>query len=201
MKQQHKAMFVALRAGTLDPVIDQLPGETSPACAGVPASPGRVSLPALAAAPAYAMPPVRTLTPVPPPPLPAFDRHIRTPLPPPLRTPSPPALRSHPLMPAPQPMLADTPRAHPGAPYLYAAAVPASEPLPLLSKDEVEALPPQRPPKNSSGARRLGRPVALSDVKPNAQSIFGVPTSVREQSLDNAIQSYLEAAPGDPAAK
>jgi hypothetical protein len=37
-------------------------------------------------------------------------------------------------------------------------------------------------------------------VKPNARSIFGT-QSAREQSLDDAIQTYLEAPKEGPASK
>jgi hypothetical protein len=204
MKQQHKAMFLALRAGTLDPIIEQLVNDTTPE-----PLPRGVELRADVSDPPVALlhegntpePWRRSLTPVPPPPVSAIGRRILTPLPPPLRAPlpQPPAARPHPVLPPPVPAV-DVPRAHTGSPYLYAAGLPVGEGPPPLSSDVAAVPPPQRPP--NSGARRVGRPTALSDVTPTAQSIFGVPPSVREHSLDNAIQSYLsEAAPEDPAAK
>jgi hypothetical protein len=63
------------------------------------------------------------------------------------------------------------------------------------------AEPPHQPPNSSAPypSSRRGRP-ALCDVAPTAGSIFGSPTA-REQSLDDVIQSYLEAPEAEPAAK
>jgi hypothetical protein len=218
MKKQHKAMFVALRAGALDSIIDQLgidsPPEalppidlgTSPAnetarkpwpspISGVTAAiPERSEPPPVSGAA-----PVRRITPVAPP-LPSIaERRVLTPVPPPLRSPTPPPVsRPNPVVPPPLPA-AELPHAHTGSPYLYVAGVPAGEVPPPSSGRSLEVPSPRRPPK-SSGARRLGRP-ALSESKPNAQSLFGVPESSREQTLDDAIQTYIEGAPVDPAAK
>lgn len=228
MKKQHKAMFVALRAGMLDPIIDQLGelGHVEPLPRGielgaVPANEAlsapssaisQVAMSSLdAAAPDAAAPdaaadtsetpvsaavPVRRLTPVPPP-LPLAERRSLTPVPPPLRSPMPPSsARANPVVPPPLP--AAELHAHTGSPYLYVAGVPAGE-VPPSSGRNLEVPSPRRPPK-SSGARRLGRP-ALSEAKPNAQTLFGVPESTREQTLDDAIQTYIQGKPIDPAAK
>ena len=225
MKKQHKAMFVALRAGALDPIIDQLGeiGHAEPLPRGIelgavpaneaPAAPlsaisqvasslPGASAPDLSASDASETPvsaavPVRRLTPVPPP-LPLGERRSLTPVPPPLRSPMPPSsARANPVVPPPLP--AAELHAHTGSPYLYVAGVPAGEVPPPSSARSLEVPSPRRPPK-SSGARRLGRP-PLSEAKPDAQTLFGVPEGSREQTLDDAIQTYIEGTPIDPAAK
>jgi hypothetical protein len=226
MKKQHKAMFLALRGGTFDALIDQLGDDEAhePLPRGVelgataarpslPRPPESLDLPATTSMPVsgvlaslspHALPAAsgaRPLAPVPPPPLPSFDRHIPTPLPPPLRSPVPlsPIPRALPVVPPPLPAV-DALRPHTASPSLYEAGASGSEGPPPPSSD-IGDVPPQRPPKGPASSRR-GRPTALSDVKPNAQSIFGVAPSVREQSLDNAIQSYLsDANPIDPPGK
>ncbi|MET0410014.1 MAG: hypothetical protein ABW217_01900 [Polyangiaceae bacterium] len=223
MKKQHKAMFVALRAGALDPIIDQLGdcGQAEPLPRGVdlgagpaneasatpsPVSQVATSTPEAAThdaaadvseTPVSAAVPVHRLTPVPPP-LPHAERRILTPVPPPVRSPTPSlSARSNPVV--PPPLTAAELHAHTGSPYLYVAGVPAGEVPPPSAGRNLEVPSPRRPPK-SSGARRLGRP-ALSEAKPNAQTLFGVPESSREQTLDDAIQTYIEGTPLDPAAK
>jgi hypothetical protein len=229
MKKQHKAMFVALRAGALDPIIDQLgdhqagePGHADPLPRGIdlgaipaneassassPVSQVASSAPDAAASdapppdsletPVSAAVPVRRLTPVPPP-LPLAERRIPTPVPPPLRSPTP-SISARPNPVVPPPLTAAELYAHTGSPYLYVAGVPAGEVPPPSSGRSLDVPSPRRPPK-SSGARRLGRP-ALSEAKPTAQTLFGVPGSSREQTLDDAIQTYIEGTPIDPAAK
>lgn len=219
MKKQHKAMFVALRAGALDPIIDQLGIDStpeplprgidlgaSPANETVrqpwpsPIAGGSASVPEHEEpAPVSAANAVRRITPVAPP-LPIIaERRCLTPVPPPLRSPTPPPVaRPNPVVPPPLPA-AELPHAHTGSPYLYVAGVPAGKVPPPSSGRSLEVPSPRRPPK-SSGARRLGRP-ALSEAKPNAQSLFGVPESNRERTLDDAIQTYIDGVPVDPAAK
>jgi len=186
MKEQHKAMFVALRAGELDDVIEAafgpLPKSVRPAApaaaAASPAAPpeptpeelaARISTPLpeewRAPEPAAAAP----LDPEPAPP-PSFRARIPTPPPP-----------SHSIDAAVEAMAAK------------AAGVPmprSATPLgtPLSSPLQRRRAAPEAPP----GRYSISRPASIfgDAPAPDSRSIFG-DSLIGEKSLDEVILSYL----------
>jgi hypothetical protein len=171
MKEQHKAMFIALRDGQLNDTIDQVLGPTSAAAEG-PSS--RVS-----------KGPRRSK---PPPTLPGVPAGVPITLPPDLEDP-PIVSSSNPVAKRANPTLTDlvladleTARTRPTPP----GGRPAVKGTPILG---TPATAPLRAP-GASGRYAPARPAAIFSQPPEPASIFGG-SSISEQSLDEVILSYL----------
>jgi hypothetical protein len=183
MKEQHKAMFIALRDGQLDATIAGVlgpVGEEAP-----PAEPPRKSTPPLPpAARRRSKPPPATMTDVPVP--------IVESLPPAPAVAAAPKTKGHEPVPRPaSPTLTDLVLADLEAAKARGmpGAAPAGKPsikggTPVLGTPAV----PSRPPP--TGRYAASRPAAIFSSSPEQGSIFGG-ASISEQSLDEVILSYL----------
>jgi hypothetical protein len=178
MKEQHKAMFIALRDGQLNDAIDTVIGPTTE---GTGAE-GRLSEPPGHAAKLRARPPSPTL-----PDIPVSEA------PPPLEEPPASAASPAPVPRRPAPTLTDLVLADleaararvPAEPELSAAGRPAPKgSTPMLGTPSITSRPP------SPGRYAASRPAAIFTNAPDQGSIFGG-SSISEQSLDEVILSYL----------
>lgn len=183
MKEQHKAMFIALRDGQLDESVDHIcgpPPQNSPSVAE------RFSLPPMPAVPSSVMAVAD---------LPAPDRttaaHPEQPPP------------SQPLIPRrPAPTLTDLVLADlEGA---RARAVPPPKPprggagAPGLVPVDAAAAAAARAPRAPSGRYAAPRPAAIFSSTEGQGSLFGG-GSISEKSLDEVILSYLAEDLDGPA--
>jgi hypothetical protein len=176
MKEQHKAMFIALRDGQLNDAIDTVIGPT-----GDTAVEGRLSEPP-GAAKLRARPPSPTLPDIP-----------TSVAPPPPEEPAEPSVAPVPVHRPPAPTLTDLVLADleaararaPADPQLSASgrSVPKGS-TPMLGTPSITARPP------SPGRYAASRPAAIFTNGPDQGSIFGG-SSISEQSLDEVILSYL----------
>lgn len=203
MKEQHKAMFIALRDGQFDPQIEQVCGPLEPPGERVSdlgvdnlVSSVPVAVVEAVVAPVLATGPQRAKTPPPTlPELPAAAQPDQN------ANPTPASEPLHPVPRRPAPTLSDISLASLGAPPDQVAAAGAHA---KVSIPEVEARP-KPPPKGTpvlgtpaanpaAPAKRYAapRPAAIfSDQAPaESASIFGG-SSISEQSLDEVILSYL----------
>ena len=185
MKEQHKAMFIALRDGQLDATIDGLLG---PALAGPERhdTPASLSMPMSVATRAATMPE------------PASGVPSATSLKPAKAEPAAPTSKA---APAPQTLtdlvLADLASSRsPNPPSVSGkpppkprGATPAlGSPSVAPQRGGTPSAPPQRGPAASRYA--AARPAAIFSPNPEHRSLFGG-ASISEQSLDEVILSYL----------
>lgn len=193
MKEQHKGMFVALRAGELDAAIEAAFGPPPPAAAPAPVEPAQPPAePAPEPAPTPEELAARIATPMPAEwrapvgpalaPLAPAEPVAVAPGPPRLPTPPPP---SHSIGSAVEAMVAKVA----GAPVPRSATplgTPLSQPSPLTRRRS--ALGAEAPP----GRYSISRPPSIFGDAPAAEnrSIFG-DSLIGEKSLDEVILSYL----------
>jgi hypothetical protein len=185
MKEQHKAMFIALRDGQLDETIRDVLGPVAPtpeepAPAPVPAPRKSVPPPLPAkrrSRPAPTMPDVGAQPASIPPaaPVPAVAEVTTAP---------PVARRTAPTL--TDLVLADleAARARKGGLETPAAKPPLKGGTPVLGTPQVQSRPPV------SGRYGASRPAAIFTTPADQGSIFGG-SSISEQSLDEVILSYL----------
>ena len=175
MKEQHKAMFIALRDGQLNETIDRMLGPANEVGES-PASPSR--------------PPSKRRS-KPPPTLPKVQGAPAKSVPPEVEKPTvsgnpPLAKRAAPTL--TDLVLADLETARARAGAVAAGARPGTKGgTPILG---TPAVAPR--PSATAGSGRYGaaRPAAIFSTPPDSGSIFGG-TSISEQSLDEVILSYL----------
>jgi hypothetical protein len=174
MKDQHKAMFIALRDGQLNETIEKVLGPTSVSSEGGPAKASR--------------PPGKHRS-KPPPTLPNVPAGQPGTPPAELQeaasAPAPVARRAAPTL--TDLVLADleTARARTGA------ANPAAGARPPVKGTPVHGTPATAPrPAAQAGRYAAARPAAIFSAPPDPGSIFGG-SSISEQSLDEVILSYL----------
>lgn len=208
MKEQHKAMFVALRNGDFDEIILRHFGSVSPEDA--PAKVAEVP-PELASGAVQAPPSAPPSAPVTPPPVaapalaPAPPRPATTPpspAAPPPRPPSVPPQIPRSVSPSPGgrvPFASDLPppppnvlksirpegnyrEVHPETSSTYSKINPPNE------ARSASRLPAARP-RPASGRHAVARPSLNAQRPPDGGSIFG--DDVNEKSLDEVILSYL----------
>jgi hypothetical protein len=227
MKEQHKAMFVALRNGDFDEIIIKHFGSVSPEDAPAqvaevppdlasgavppppPASPSAPVRPPSVASPASA--PERPLAAAPPPPAPPPSAPP-PPAPSPAAPPRPPSVPPRSMSPPPGgrvPFASDLP---PPPPNVLKSIRPEGgyrEVRPEVSSTYSEINPPPESrsssrlpaarPRPASGRHVVARPSLSSQRPPDGGSIFG--DDVNEKSLDEVILSYLaedlEPPPGN----
>jgi hypothetical protein len=186
MKEQHKAMFIALRDGQLDETLERVLGpvaEAAPAAEELPVSDSEPKPSRRRSKPAPTMPevPVVQIDSLPPSPVAAAEpRQSPAPIP----RPAAPTLTDLVLADLEAARSRGLPVAAPGG------AKPAGKggtPIlgtPILGAPAV----PSRPPP--SGRYAASRPAAIFTSNPDQGSIFGG-SSISEQSLDEVILSYL----------
>lgn len=174
MKEQHKAMFIALRDGQLNDTIDKMLGSFT----SEEASPSRE--PAGAGTP---RPPTGARRSKPPPTLP----NVVAP-----STGVPPDARAEPPGPAPihrraSPTLTDLVLAD-----LESARTRGAPARPVVKGTPVLGTPATAPRPAAPGRYAPARPANIFSSPPEAGSLFGAASSsISEQSLDEVILSYL----------
>jgi hypothetical protein len=179
MKEQHKAMFIALRDGQLDDTIREVLG---PPDGEAPPEPRKSRPPPL--------PSKRRSRPAPT--LPDLTTQPVVTIPPAAAPPAPEPAAPRPVPRRAAPTLTDlvladleAARARKGAPEPPPPEKPASKGgTPILGTPQV----PGRP--QVSGRYGASRPAAIFSAPPDQGSIFGG-SSISEQSLDEVILSYL----------
>jgi hypothetical protein len=185
MKEQHKAMFIALRDGQLNETIDRMLGPAS-AVSDVPvsATPSR--------------PPSKRRS-KPPPTLPNVVAGAALTVPPEVETPAvtagaPVAKRASPTL--TDLVLADLESARMRGPAGAGRPAVNKGGTPVLG---TPAVAPRPAAQAGSGRYAAARPAAIFSTPPDPGSIFGG-SSISEQSLDEVILSYLAEdleTPGD----
>lgn len=191
MKEQHKAMFIALRDGQLDVAIEQVLG-----------SPGDAAPAGTAPDPAAAPPSRRRSKPPPTLPDTALSAINAPSLGPPPRIDDEEALAPEPRRPAPtltDLVLKDLEAAQTRAPRKPEGEKPAARGgTPILGTPVAS---PERGPvlgRSPSGRYAAARPAAIFSPGQGGASLFGG-SSISEQSLDEVILSYLaEDLEGSP---
>jgi hypothetical protein len=177
MKEQHKAMFISLRAGDLDRLLEQVTGPLEPVAAESASTSGE----AAPAAPEPATPELAAPGP------PAFEPAKREP------EKAAPASSHRPLS---NPSLRKmTPSVAPPPPEAFDMVdglpnEPAQRSRPKSSRPKTKKSDRPVRKHQSSGRYAAARPAAIFSEPPKKGSLFG-PNVISEKSLDEVILSYL----------